>query len=690
MRRRAPLALALAAAAATTAAACAPGAAGSPCAPCAPFFFCAGGAAPPLPCTCPAACAGGGVAADPIAGLAWASAVVAGNGTATWLDGVGAAATTGAPNGGSLDAAGNFFFSDSHRVRVVTPGGALTTVAGNGVPAHALGVGTSAQFFTPQSTAVRTDGAVFVAENGAHVVRLLLPLGAGLYNATLFAGRPGVSGAADGAALGGATLRAPSGIAISGATLYVMGNNVLRAVADGVVRTVAGLAGVTGDADGVGSNARFNGGWAIGMHPDGAIVAADWYGYSVRRISPAGDVTTLSGGANAYGTSAEGPAGAALYRAPVGLTVAASGAVVVADYTSPGVIFIVDAAGTSFWAAGGAAAYSEGSGTDVGMVQPCGIGILNGTITFSDVGNRRVRSLTCAPCAPGTFCARGKAAPCAAGSFAVAPLATACAPCGAAPGWACAAGSASAGGAPCPAGFFCPGGASPPLRCTCPSACAAGAAADAENLVWTAATLAGSGAAATANGAGAAAAFFGPNGAIGSPNGTFYVSDQAAHVVRAVSAAGVASLLAGKSGTLGYTNGVGTNAAFNAPSALETDGATVWVADSANAVVRAIALATAAVTTLAGPPAVVTLGTTDGVCAAALFTTPTGLARHGTTLYVQDGARVRAIFTGAGALCTVTTLAGNTPGYANGLGPAAAFAANAWDLDVDGSGNLIV
>ena len=65
--------------------------------------------------------------------------------------------------------------------------------------------------------------------------------------------------------------------------------------------TLAGTAGAFGSADGTGSGARFNYPWAVTVDGAGNVYVADSYNYTVRKITPAGAVTTLAGLAGAGG-----------------------------------------------------------------------------------------------------------------------------------------------------------------------------------------------------------------------------------------------------------------------------------------------------------------------------------------------------------------------------------------------------
>ena len=150
-------------------------------------------------------------------------------------------------------------------------------------------------------------------------------------------------------------------------------------------------------------------------------------------------------------------------------------------------------------------------------------------------------------------------------------------------------------------------------------------------------------------------------------------------------------LLAGQPGGPGNEDGVGTAARFNNPSGIATDGAgNLFVADSANHLIRQIAIATGVVTTLAGSP-VSAAGSADGTRADARFTYPRGVASDGAgNLFVADtfNHTIRKIVI---ATAAVTTLAGlpGTSGSADGTGSAANFNAPR-GVVCDGNGNLFV
>ena len=107
---------------------------------------------------------------------------------------------------------------------------------------------------------------------------------------------------------------------------------------------------------------------------------------------------------------------------------------------------------------------------------------------------------------------------------------------------------------------------------------------------------------------------------------------------------------------------------FSKPQGIATDGTTLYIADYDNNRIRTIDIASKEVSTLAGS----TAGYKDGVGTAAQFNNPTGIALSGTTLYIaeQYNNRIRAIDI---ASKEVSTLAGSTAGYKDGVGTAAQF-----------------
>ncbi len=190
-------------------------------------------------------------------------------------------------------------------------------------------------------------------------------------------------------------------------------------------------------------------------------------------------------------------------------------------------------------------------------------------------------------------------------------------------------------------------------------------------------TLAGqAGTSGTADGTGAAATFSGPKG-ITTDGTNLWVVDVAAGgsaVRRIVIATGVVTTFAGNLGSVGHVDGVGTAALFNNLEGITTDGTSLYVTDRYYNDIRKIDIATAAVSAFVGDYTAYPAGYADGAGTAARFNKPMGITTDGASLYVTEYTNqlVRKVDTATGA---VTTLAGTqgSSGTTDGTGAAAKF-----------------
>jgi len=182
-------------------------------------------------------------------------------------------------------------------------------------------------------------------------------------------------------------------------------------------------------------------------------------------------------------------------------------------------------------------------------------------------------------------------------------------------------------------------------------------------------TLAGSGKPGKADGIGKAASFNYPRSIV-SDGSNLYVADYDNHAIRKIEiATGSVSTLAG-SGKEGKKDGVGADASFQNPRGIAIDGTALYVADTYNHTIRKVDIATRRVTTLAGTG---NEGAADDIGAAASFSYPQNVVTHDGNLYVTDYGNnsIRKIALATGA---VTTLAGSgKPGAKDGAGTAASF-----------------
>lgn len=219
-------------------------------------------------------------------------------GSFAFADGTGSAARFNGNGGLALDAAGNLFVADwdNFLVRRVTAAGVVTTLAGSpGSAGSTDGTGAAARFVNPNGLAIDTAGNVYVADWGNATIRRITPAGV----VTTLAGTPGSPGSADGTGAA-ARFSLPTGVAVDSAgNVYVadQGNNTIRRITPaGVVTTLAGSAGSAGSTDGTGSAARFISPSVLSISPTGDLfVIAGVNGETVRKITAAGVVTTVVG-----------------------------------------------------------------------------------------------------------------------------------------------------------------------------------------------------------------------------------------------------------------------------------------------------------------------------------------------------------------------------------------------------------
>lgn len=263
---------------------------------------------------------------------AWSQVTVttlAGNGSSGSTDGSGSSVSFKNPYGVAVDGSGNVYVADygNHKIRKITPAGVITTLAGSGSIGSADGSGSSASFNYPSGVAVDGNGNIYVTEYKNNKIRKITPAGV----VSTLAGN-GSFGSADGNGVT-ASFSFPFGIAVDGSgNVYVTdnGNHKIRKITPaGVVSTLAG-SGSASSTDGTGVSASFNGPESVAVDGSGNIYVADANNNKIRKITPMGEVSTLAG--NGSVGSADGMGPSASFSYPGGIAVDGSGTIFVADY----------------------------------------------------------------------------------------------------------------------------------------------------------------------------------------------------------------------------------------------------------------------------------------------------------------------------------------------------------------------
>jgi len=312
-------------------------------------------------------------------------------------DGAGAAASFFYPGGIAVTGSGTVYVADTgnHSVRVVAASGAVATLAGAaGQQGSADGTGSAALFAYPDGVAVDASGNLFVADHNNNTIRKMTPSGV----VTTVAGTAGLAGSVDGAGAA-ARFSGPTGVAVDGTdNLYIAdaGNSTIRKItANGVVSTLAGLAGIAGNIDGAGAGARFNAPQGVAVDGAGNVYVADTNNSTVRMVTANGTVTTMAGVAGQT-AGTDGASGVARFDGPYAVAADSGGNVYVADFFNA-TIRKITAAGTVSTLAGlvQQVGFTDAAGAAARFNQPYGLAVDSvGNVFVSDTYNRAVRKIS--------------------------------------------------------------------------------------------------------------------------------------------------------------------------------------------------------------------------------------------------------------------------------------------------------
>lgn len=337
---------------------------------------------------------------------------VAGDGTAGY-SGDGSAATSAelySPFSTAIDKSGNLYIADqaNNRVRMVTPSGTISTVAGNGT-AGFMGDGaaaTSAELNSPEGVAVDSSGNLYISDTENNVVR---KVSGG--NITTFAGSnslgPGYTG--DGGVANGAQLDLPSGIAFdSNGNLYIAdsANNAIRMVSGANISTVAGNGTPSYQGDGgLATSATVNNPEGVALDSANNLYIADTSNSAIRKVTVStGIITTVAGTITSGFSGDEGPAIGAQLDDPDGVAVDASGNIYIADRFNSRIRMVLTS-GIIVTVAGmtgqPALVGDNGPATSALLFFPTGV-LLDGSgnVYVTDNENDAIRKLTLVPGAP--------------------------------------------------------------------------------------------------------------------------------------------------------------------------------------------------------------------------------------------------------------------------------------------------
>ncbi|MCC7327600.1 MAG: hypothetical protein IT521_12445 [Burkholderiales bacterium] len=559
------------------------------------------------------------------------------------------------PEGVAVDTAGNLYVTDygNHTIRKRAPDGVITTVAGlAGVSGAADGSGSEARFSQPSGIAVDGEGNIYVSDNAG--IRKIAPSGvvstfvgksdgspslgglAADANGLIYAAGGGANkvyrisaagvvttlagtgawGSADGLAAQ-ATFAYPAAVALDGAgNVYVADRDnftIRRISPNGFVTTVAGTAGLSGAADGVGAAARFAGPAGIAMDPTGAIYVTDAgdlraFNNTIRKVSIGGAVSTIAGNVG-VATPMDGVGVAASFADPRGITVDNFGTVFVADRAASTIRkVILESEVTTIAGSLPATGAIDGVGPAARFAYPKNVAVDgSGTIYVADAGNNLIRKITSSGVTT-TLAGKAGVAGTADGTLMSAtfdgPSGVALGPGGTV--YVADSGShrirrispegtvATFAGANWPTpvhGFGYSIAGSVPVAIAVDGSGNVYVADSGMNMIRKVSPSGSDSVLTTA---------IAPRGVAVDSNGNLYMSDSGNQTIRKIAVTGQDTVVAGAPGSSGSADGNGAAARFNNPGSLSVDGSgNIYVADAGNHLVRRIS-AGGTVTTIAG------------------------------------------------------------------------------------------
>jgi hypothetical protein len=337
---------------------------------------------------------------------------VAGTGTGGF-GGDGGAATAAlldGPRGVAWTAAGGFLVADNlnNRVRLVSPAGTITTVAGTGEPCPTGGAdpcgdggqATAARLNFLHGVAVTSDGGFLIADTRSRRIRHVS--GAGVITTVAGDGKNGFGG--DGGPAVSARISDVRGIAAlpDGGFLIADTDNrrVRRVGPDGVITTVAGNgAGRSAGDGGLAVNASLNLPFGVSPTADGGFLIADAGAGRVRKVLSDGTIRTVAGNGSLGFSGDGGPARLARIT-PTAVAATPDGGFLIADSAADHVRY-VSPGGVISTVAGSGADTSAGDGglaTQAGVNGPRGLAVrADGRFLIAEYDGDRVRFVDFAP-----------------------------------------------------------------------------------------------------------------------------------------------------------------------------------------------------------------------------------------------------------------------------------------------------
>lgn len=302
------------------------------------------------------------------------------------------------PEGVVFDSHGNLIVADrsNHTIKMITPDGVVSVVAGNGTAGNTDGAVDVARFNNPYKVGIDKNDNIYVADNSNHLVRKIdavtkiVSTVAGARTATA-----GSSGFIDGPAN---TARFNSPIAIDvdmNGNIYVADNNnhAIRKISNGIVTTIAGN-GASGYGDGVWPNVQFWNPSGVAVDNDGNVLVADRRNNRIRKVNVSSGVTTTIAG-NGTAESIDGNGLKASFNQPFGIKITADGVIYVADLQSHSIRLMRPSGDVITLGGQGSAGDVDGEKIQSKFNQPTEVAVdAQGNVFVADLSNHKIRKIS--------------------------------------------------------------------------------------------------------------------------------------------------------------------------------------------------------------------------------------------------------------------------------------------------------
>lgn len=301
------------------------------------------------------------------------------------------------PRGVGVDGVGNLYIADTgnERIRKVSRGGIITTVAGNGTSGYYgdNGPATRAHLNGPAGVAIDGPGNLYIADEGNNRVRKISP--DGIISTVVGNGASGYSGD-DGPAIK-ARLNSPTGVAVDGfGNIYIADHDnyrIRKVSPDGIITTVAGF----------GKGEFLFGPCGVSIDHLGNVFVGETEHAMIHKVLRNGHMTTVAGSGMQGYSGDGGPATKAQLNFPCGVAIDSAGSLYIADTKNQrirrlsrnGIIATVAGRGTSGYSGDGGPATKAQLDFPFGLIESVAVAVDGvGNLYVPDVRNHRIRKVS--------------------------------------------------------------------------------------------------------------------------------------------------------------------------------------------------------------------------------------------------------------------------------------------------------